>query len=100
MVAAPCRALAAMARWNGQAPQVATGVASVSETHCQAGNWAAGTMASTVTGTASATETTSRRRATALLLSESPSFAAARGGAAVYPVRSTTAMRSATVSDP
>jgi len=62
MVAAPCRALTAAARWNGQAPQAATGVASASDTHCHAGNWAAGTIASSVTGTASASDTTSRRR--------------------------------------
>ena len=61
MVAAACRALTAAARWNGQAPQVTTGTASASETHCQDGNWAAGTIASTMTGTASATDTASRR---------------------------------------
>ncbi len=35
MVAVACRALTSAARWNGQAPQVTTGVASASATHCQ-----------------------------------------------------------------
>ena len=35
MVAAPWRRLVQAARWNGHAPQVTTGAASVSEIHCQ-----------------------------------------------------------------
>ena len=85
MVAAACRALTAAARWNGQAPQVTTGVASASDTHCQAGNWAAGTIASTTTGTASASDTTSRRRGVAAASrgpAEAPAFATRGAGSA------------------
>ena len=81
MVAAPCRALTAAARWNGQAPQVTTGVASASDTHCHAGKWAAGTIASTITGTASASDATSRRRGEPE--SRWPPPASAAGSAAV-----------------
>ena len=51
MVAAPCRAFTAAARWNGQAPQVTTGVVSARASHCQYRNCSGGTMASSRTGT-------------------------------------------------
>ena len=62
MVAAPWRRLAHAARWNGQAPQVATGAASVRDSHCQLVNCSAGTIAISSTGTVSATEIASRWR--------------------------------------
>ena len=66
MVAAPCLALTRAARWNGQAPQTATGAASASDSHCQLRNCSAGTIASTTTGTPSSSETSSRRRSAAV----------------------------------
>ena len=51
MVAAPCRRFVQAARWNGQAPQMTTGAASVSESHCQYSNCRAGTIAIAMTGT-------------------------------------------------
>ena len=96
MVAARCRALTIAARWNGHAPQTATGEASASEAHCQFRNCSAGTIASATTGIASASDTSSRCR------SESPSSAPpspaagpagsscrGAGKVAVYPARST-----------
>ncbi len=62
MVAAPWRRLAHAARWNGQAPQVATGAASVSDSHCQLVNCSAGTIAISSTGTVSTMESTNRWR--------------------------------------
>ena len=35
IVAVACRRLSQAARWNGHAPHVTTGAASVSESHCQ-----------------------------------------------------------------
>ena len=52
MVAAPCRAPASAARWNGHAPHTATGDASARQAHCQPGKCQAGTIPSTTTGTA------------------------------------------------
>ena len=60
IVAAPCRALAQAARWNGSAPHTTTGAARVRESHCQLSNWSHGTMAIATTGTVSTAETTSR----------------------------------------
>ena len=45
----------AAARWNGQAPQITTGAANVSEAHCQLVNCHAGTIAIAITGTVSTT---------------------------------------------
>ena len=112
MVAARCRAFASAARWNGQAPQMATGAASVSDSHCQLRNWSTGTMASTTTGTASASEISSRCRSTAVSSAASPAAAgpgpvpdgaAARGGAgsaARYPACSMTEIRSSGLTPP
>ena len=61
MVAVPWPSPCQAARWNGQAPQTATGPASSRLTHCQPGNCAAGTMAMTITATASGPHTASRR---------------------------------------
>jgi hypothetical protein len=60
MVAAPCRTPASAARWNGHAPHTATGDASARLTHGQPGNCHAGTIPSTTTGTARASDTGSR----------------------------------------
>ncbi len=54
MVAAPWRRFAHAALWNGHAPQVTTGVASVRAAHCQLRNWIAGIIARASTGTAMA----------------------------------------------
>ena len=64
MVAAPCRAPASAARWNGHAPHTATGDASARLTHCQSRNCHAGTIPSSTTGTARAIDTKSRPRPT------------------------------------
>ena len=62
IVAAPWRRFVHAARWNGHAPQVTTGAASVSDNHCQASNWSAGIMARATTGTARTVDTTRRSR--------------------------------------
>ncbi|CAM5266318.1 hypothetical protein SFUMM280S_05706 [Streptomyces fumanus] len=106
MVAAPCRALVAAARWKGQAAYVTTGAARVRDSHCQYSNWRAGTMAIAITGTASVTAVTSRcrsgRRASSGSASGVPaSFRAGGSGSrAVYPVASTVAIRSRTEMSP
>lgn len=96
MVAAPWRALTHAARWNGSAPQTATGAASVRASHCQFGNCRTGTIESTTTGTASTADTTRRRRSGPVGSSSSAgSASAAAGGAgtvAPYPADSTAAM--------
>src|SRR6202167_6723841 len=98
MVAAPCRAFTAAARWNGHAPHVTTGAASTSDSHVQPGNRAADTIASTVTGTARTTETTSRSRATCSVPSGAPLPGRELGACALYPACSTTAIRSVTAT--
>src|SRR5918997_801699 len=50
IVAAPCLRLAQAALWNGQAPQSTTGVARLSDSHCQLSNCSAGTIAMNSTG--------------------------------------------------
>ncbi len=65
MVAAPCRALVQAALWKGRPPQMTTGAARVSESHCQLSNCRAGTIESRTTGRASAPETSSRCRSAA-----------------------------------
>ena len=62
MVAVPWRRLVAAARCSGHAPQTTAGAASTSASHSQPGNWSAGTMESTITGTASAVTTRRRSR--------------------------------------
>ena len=81
MVAAPCRALIRAARWNGHAPQVATGVAAASEAQRQSWNCSAGTIASSTTGTARATETSIRRRSSRRDPAASSASCPASGGA-------------------
>ena len=53
------------ARWNGQAPQIATGEARANESHCQLRNCSAGIIASTTTGTVRTVETSKRCRSDA-----------------------------------
>ena len=60
IVAAAWPRPASAARCSGQAPHPATGAASSRLTHCQPVNWMAGTIASTMTTTASGTQTASR----------------------------------------
>ena len=103
IVVAACRRLSHAARWNGQAPHTTTGVASVSDAHCQASNWSAGTIASSTTGTVSSAETTSRccRRASSGSASSSGSAtpaSAGAGSAAAYPAAETAASRSSGVT--
>src|SRR5512135_3569024 len=128
MVVAPCRRLVQAARWNGQAPQTATGEARVRLIHCQLSNWVAGTIASTSTGRASAALIRNRDSSAAAWSAGSvrspvvvpvvvpvdvpvdvaePTGGSdgarvagpvGRGIAAVYPVRSTVAIRSAGAS--
>ena len=57
IVAAPWPSPASAARCSGQAPQTATGTASSRLTHCQPVNCSAGTIANTITATASGTQT-------------------------------------------
>ncbi len=99
MVAAPWRALVRAARWNGQAAYVTTGAASVSDSHCQYSNCRAGTIAIAITGTDSTTAVINRSRSGRS--SSGPSAGGSSGGAgsrAVYPVASTVAIRSGTVT--
>ena len=79
MVAAPCRALTAAARWNGHAPHTATGEASARHAHCQFRNCNAGIIASATTGMASANDTSSRCRNAAVSPAPSSSAAAPAG---------------------
>ncbi len=78
IVLAPCRALTTAARWNGQAPQTATGLAMVSASHCQLSNCSAGTIDSRSTGRVRTALTSSRWRRAA---SGSSSRAGAAGPA-------------------
>jgi len=66
IVAPPCRAFTAAARWNGHAPHTATGEASARHAHCQFRNCNGGIIASATTGMASASETSSRCRNAAI----------------------------------
>jgi len=63
--------LAHAARWNGHAPQTATGAARVSDSHCQLSNCSGATIAITNTGRVSSAEITSRRRRDATSASSS-----------------------------
>jgi hypothetical protein len=62
IVAAPCRRLIQAARWNGQAPQVATGAASVRAALCQLSNCNAGIIETSSTGSVRTAASTSRCR--------------------------------------
>jgi len=48
--AIPRRTPPSIARWNGNAHHVTTGVANASDTHCQPSNWAGSKYAITNTG--------------------------------------------------
>ena len=50
IVAVACLRFAQAARWNGQAPQSTTGVASCSDSHCQLSNCSAGIIDIASTG--------------------------------------------------
>src|SRR5258705_7446609 len=62
IVAAPWRALAQAARWNGNAPQTTTGEANVRASHCQLVNCSGGIIDRAMTGTVSTSEISSRGR--------------------------------------
>ena len=62
MLAMKRRALCSATRWNGHAPQTATGDARASTSHCQFVNCSAGIIDSTSTGTVSTVEMRSRCR--------------------------------------
>ena len=83
MVVAPCRRLVSVARWKGQAPHVTTGVARVSDSHCQPSTCSAGTIASRTTGTVSSALTTTRCRSSRIsaVSASSPSATSARTAA-------------------
>ena len=81
MVAAPWRRLTQAARWNGHAPQITTGVASCSASHCQLSNCSAGIIDTRSTGSDSAAETTSRRSSGALGSGSPAGSAPSEGGA-------------------
>ena len=65
IVDVPWRRLTHAALWNGQAPHATTGVASVSDSHCQLVNCKAGTIAIAITGTVSTPEMSRRCRSAA-----------------------------------
>ena len=66
IVAVPWRRLAHAARWNGHAPQMTTGVARFSASHCQLSNCSAGIIETSSTGSESSAETISRKRSGAV----------------------------------
>ena len=65
IVAAAWRRFVHAALWNGHAPHVTTGAASVSDSHCQPSNCNAGIIAIAITGTARTAETIRRCRSDA-----------------------------------
>ena len=90
MLTAPWRRLVTAARWKGQAAQVATGVASASDHHCQPVSCSAGTIASAMTGTERAAATSRRSRSAATSRSVTASSSACgRGSSAAYPACAT-----------
>ena len=60
MLAAPWRALITIARWKGQAAQIATGAVSAITTHCQPSNCNAPIIEIASTGAANTAATTRR----------------------------------------
>ncbi len=58
IVAVAWRRFAHAARWNGHAPHVTTGAASVSDSHCQLSNWSREIIAISTTGSESSAEMT------------------------------------------
>ncbi len=73
IVAAAWRRFTHAARWNGQAPHVTTGAASVSDNHCQLSNWRIGNIPRTITGSDRTADTKSRRPASFTPWSWAPS---------------------------
>ncbi len=66
MVAVPCLRLAQAARWNGNAPHSTTGVARLSDSHCQLSNCRAGIIDSSSVGTESSAVICRRVRSAAV----------------------------------
>ena len=112
MVVAPCRALTAAARWNGQPAHSTTGVDRASETHSHDSNRRGGNIPSSTTGSVRAAATSRRTRRASVSADESaasavsvsrsaPSRAGGDAGArtdAAYPAASTVARRSAALT--
>ena len=78
IVAAPCRAFSAAARWNGQPAQSTTGAASASATHSHPSNMSGGTIETRASGTLSVTASNRRRRSARSADAASPRPAAGR----------------------
>jgi hypothetical protein len=74
IVVVPWRSERQAARWNGQAPQNTTGVASAKHSHCQYVNCRGGIIEMSTTGVARARENQNRRRRSAT--SASPAISA------------------------
>src|SRR5580693_9731754 len=98
IVAAACPSPVIAARCSGQAPQPATGAASSRLSHCQSVNCAAGTIATTITATASGAQTATRQPSARSAASPpAPSAPPSEGGAgrsASYPTDLTTPISS------
>src|SRR5664280_2828261 len=105
MVAARCRRLASAARWNGQPPQMTTGEASVSDSHCQLSNCNGAIIARASTGSVRTADTVRRCRSEATAASCSaaagstpsapaPSGSGGSGRRTPYPVASMVATMS------
>jgi hypothetical protein len=77
IVAVAWRKLVQAALWKGKAPQITTGAASVSDSHCQLVNCSAGIIAIAITGTVRTSEMSRRSRSEAV--GSSPSGADASG---------------------
>ena len=95
IVAVPWPRPVQAARCSGQAPHTATGAASTRLTHGQPLNCTAGTMASTMTATASGTQMASRRPRARAAGSGPASSGSGAGAAAEYPQDSITPISSA-----
>ena len=95
IVAVPCPRPAHAARCSGHAPHTATGEARTRLTHGQPLNCTAGTMASTMTATASGTQMASRRPRAWVTGSGPGPAGSGAGAAAEYPQDSMTPISSA-----
>ena len=79
IVAAAWRRFSQAARWNGQAPHVATGAASVSASHCQLSNCSEGIIESSTTGSDNADAAIKRSRSGRVSSGSGPSFGSPAG---------------------
>ena len=95
IVVAPCLAFAHAARWNGAPPHSTTIEASRNAIHCHQSNCSAGIIDISSTGTVSTALIRHRRPS-----SSGSSSTSSSGIATPYPVASTTATRSSTLTSP